>query len=865
MKKKFSRINAFVIIIIIIFALLVGKLAYLQVIAGDDYRNIADNMAEKPVTEIAPRGEILDRNKNKLATNVLSYNVAYSVQNNNGKKSSKEINDTKNTSIANIVKILYKDGCSDKINVQSIPIDVDATKGSFSFNYKGSDDFINKAIYSFEVGNKIIKADKDLDKAKDKDKAGIYKKAIVDAKTAFYKLCGSDKYDLVDKDSSGNYKPKYDLTLDELHKVVALRLAIESVGYSQYKEVYIANNIKKETFYNIKVNSSDYPGISCEIAPLRYYPNGEVGSNFLGYLGKISNADKYKNLGYDVNRELIGMTGLEGALENNTDLNIKLRGEPGTTWYKVDNLGRIIKETAKLDPVPGDTVVTTIDLNIQKAAEKSFDDTMSKIQSGGLGSDRSANANRGGLVVMDVDTGEIIAMVSRPGFDPNLFAESGSVKDPNILNQLFYPNLVNQDKLKSLPVVKNQIAKLEQQINNEKDAAKKAELQNKLNQPVEDSYDVLPKPLLNYATCGTAPPGSTFKPLTSIAALQDGKITKNTMITDEGIYTKVPGFRGKCWLFDEYGITHGTINVEGALAGSCNYFFFEVGRLLGYSSIGNWAYKFGVGYNPQTGELPKSGIEIEEQAGSVGSQIGFKIRNIDSRMSTIVKNLADKKYGGYDIVKGTKEYLAIKSVLMDGLSKFNESKLTDVDIKNEKAISYIKQMTATFDADSSRPGDPLNTAIGQGDTQLTPLQMAQYLATLVNGGTRYKAHLVKQVLNPDGSVKKNIQPEVLNKLDLNADNVETVKEGMKKVNEEGTGAGVFDDYPIATGGKTGSAQWSSEGEQDYGRNAYGWFIGFAPYDKPKIAVAVVIYDGVHGIYAANVVKAVYDAYFGLNK
>ena len=141
--------------------------------------------------------------------------------------------------------------------------------------------------------------------------------------------------------------------------------------------------------------------------------------------------------------------------------------------------------------------------------------------------------------------------------------------------------------------------------------------------------------------------------------------------------------------------------------------------------------------------------------------------------------------------------------------------------------------------------------------------MVSYISTLVNGGNRYRLHLVKKVLDPNGTVKKEILPEILNKITMSPENVNAVKSGMEKVTEEGGTASVaFKNYPIPTGGKTGSAS-VSKGQVAHGRAAYGWYVGFAPLNDPEIAVCVVIYDAGHGANAAPVAKSIYINILGL--
>jgi penicillin-binding protein 2 len=481
MKAKNTRITAFIITIMMVFIVLALRLAYLQVVNGDYYKILAEDKAEREIIEIAPRGEILDRNGLKIATNKQCYNITFTI----GKQTDDSINDV----LLNTVNVLIKNSEQDKVNVQSLPINYDSKTGKFEFSFNvSSQELVDKLSVDFKKSNKIEEG--------------------LDAKATFYKLAESFK--LVTQGGSSSYININNISNDTLYKIVALRMALKNISYKQYQPIYVANNVKKETSFEIEMNSNSMPGIMCELAPLRYYPYGETGSAFIGYLGKINNnLDTYINSGYDVSRELIGKDRLEGLLENNKDLNIQLRGEPGITYVQVDKYGKVIKNSAKKDPIPGDTVVTTIDMNLKKAAEKALDETMAKITSGGFSSkEKYPNANRGAVVVLDVNTGEILALVSRPGYDPNVFAETGGIKDTALFKKYFLPG-------------------------------------------VTDRFDTLPKPMFNYALSGKAPPGSIFKPLTAIAGLTEGVINENYSVVDTGIYTVLDGFAGKCWIYDE--------------------------------------------------------------------------------------------------------------------------------------------------------------------------------------------------------------------------------------------------------------------------------------------------------------------------
>ena len=144
----------------------------------------------------------------------------------------------------------------------------------------------------------------------------------------------------------------------------------------------------------------------------------------------------------------------------------------------------------------------------------------------------------------------------------------------------------------------------------------------------------------------------------------------------------------------------------------------------------------------------------------------------------------------------------------------------------------------------------------------TPLQLAQYVSTIANGGTRYKMHLVDKVTTPDGELVEEFTPQVLDEIELSKDTLRVVMDGMSRVNTEdsGTAAQAFAGFPIATGGKTGTADFR-EDQYDLGRAPYATYLSFAPFEDPEIAVVVVAYDGGHGGYVAKVARAIYEMYF----
>lgn len=342
-----------------------------------------------------------------------------------------------------------------------------------------------------------------------------------------------------------------------------------------------------------------------------------------------------------------------------------------------------------------------------------------------------------------------------------------------------------------------------------------------------------PQPSYDYARLGTAPPGSTFKMIVGTGALMDGVITPYTHVYCTGVYNYPGSGNPKCWT------AHGETDIVKAIKESCDVFFYDTGRKLGIDNIDKWAKAFGIGQ--------PTGIELPESTGQVAGPSQYKQDVILYRVNYYL----NQKIINRD------QYTVITKMIMAGENDDNVifKKLKDAGIPDK--LQY--KLWQIIKDSQWRLGQTLSASIGQESTTVTPLQMANYIATLVNGGIRYKLHLVDKVETYDGKLVSVEKPTVIEKLNLRPDVVNIIKEGMLGVTEEGgTASGAFADAQYKVGGKTGTAE-------TVGHANYAWFVGFAPFDKPKIAVAVVIYQGGHGGYAAPVARAIMDQYLGYNK
>ena len=290
------------------------------------------------------------------------------------------------------------------------------------------------------------------------------------------------------------------------------------------------------------------------------------------------------------------------------------------------------------------------------------------------------------------------------------------------------------------------------------------------------------KPLYNRALLGTYAPGSTFKPVTGIAGLEEGIITPTTRILDTGVYRYYSNEGPRCWIYNQSGGTHGQQTVADAIKNSCNIFFYDVGRQLGIEKLQEYAHLFGLGQ--------KTGLELPESSGVMAGP------------------------------------------------------------------EYTESMGGTW-----YPGNTLSVAIGQESSQFTPIQLANYVATLVNGGTHYRTHLLKQVRSADRTkVVFEYQPEILGTLELKEKNLNAVKAGMLALTQEGSLARYFQDLGVKVGAKTGSAQVRASSKES---NAV---LGcFAPCADPEIALALVAEKGGTGSELGAVAADIFRAYFDARK
>ena len=520
------------------------------------------------------------------------------------------------------------------------------------------------------------------------------------------------------------YLNKYKITeenADNARKIITLRYAIEKSGYSSTKSITLAHNISIGSRDTFNVMSSNFPGVSTANEPTTNYNYGEMASHILGYIQRINAEELKSNPDYNMN-DKIGKTGIEKVFEK------YLRGKDGIKQIDMSVDGIVTGESVVKEAVSGSDVVLTLDSQLQKITEDTLARGIANIQN----TKDAKDASEGAAVVLNVQTGEVLAMASYPNYNPALFTNGISSED--------YQKYINDKR----------------------------------------------HPFINKAISDKSAPGSIFKMVTAIAALESNQISINDKINDTYRYTFYRDYQPTCWKPGG----HGLLNITQAIEVSCNFFFYEIGRRAGIAKIDEVAKKLGLG--------SKTGIELPDEI--AGTLAGPEV---------------DKQWTG---------------------------------------------------------GKTIQTAIGQSYNDYTPLQMAKYTAMIANGGKNIDVTIVKSINNPDGTTvsRNELDSYIHNKLgvetnsgsDLNisSTDLEAVKNGMKNVtsDESGTAYKYFKDFSISIGGKTGSASIGNSG------HANAWFVGFGPFENPKIAVAVYVKRGEHGAYTAPIARDIFAQYFGMN-
>ena len=523
------RYNIVTIFIYIIGIILIVQLFNLQIVHGAKYREESNTRLTRESILEADRGEILDRSGNVLVSSSQKFNLEL--------YKSKIDTNALNESILKIIKVLEKY----EVNyVDSFPINISP------FEYTISDTNLS----NWKKNNGIDENDT--------------------AEKAFYKF--KNKYKIENED------------VTEVRKIIAIRYAIVREGYSSTKSLTIAKDIPREAIAEFSERGDEFPGINITVQPARIYKEGTLASHILGYASKISDSEYQEKKNTYNQNDIIGKTGIEALFEK------YLKGKNGTKQIDMAVDGTITAEVVENEAVAGSNVVLTIDSKLQKIAEQALKDNIEKIRNGGFG--KTYDAKGGSCVVMNVKTGEVLAMASYPDYNPQSFANGISNEEWKSYNEN-----------KSYPL---------------------------LNKTIQSAYE----------------PGSIFKMVTAIAGLESGNISLTEKINDTGQYIKY-GEKRNCWYYTDYHRGHGYLNVIGAIEKSCNYFFYETADRMGIDTLDKYARYFGLG--------KKTGIELpSEVSGTLASKEYVKTINASWNPGDTINAAIGQGYNRFTPLQMTK-------------------------------------------------------------------------------------------------------------------------------------------------------------------------------------------------------------------
>ncbi|MFQ5657605.1 MAG: penicillin-binding protein 2 [Candidatus Methylomirabilales bacterium] len=479
-----------------------------------------------------------------------------------------------------------------------------------------------------------------------------------------------------------------------------------------FKPALLVREVNERTMVAIEERKMDLSGVSLRVHPVRSYPDGDVAAHLLGYVSEVNQEqlqqEKYRDFQPG---DAVGQAGVE------QEFDAFIRGIDGREEIEVDAQGRLVRLLDRMEPQAGFNIVLTLDRKLQMAAEKAF------------------AGKRGSVVAMNPQTGEILVWVSRPSYDPNIFAER-----------------LSPDSWEAL-----------------------------ITDPTH--------PLQNRPLQAQYPPGSILKLVVMAAALQAGAITPETTFFCPGHFT-LGRFTYDDW--KEEG--HGEQDLMQAVTHSCNVYFYQVALKTGIDPIAQIAQEFGLGQ--------ETGIGVGDEAKGLVPTPAWK-----------QKFLGEPWY----------------------------------------------------------PGDTVITGIGQGIFLVTPLQLLNMVSAIANGGTVYRPWVVKRVESWGGEIVSAYGPKVVKNVKVHPGILDMLRQGMLRVVEEGTGRSAR--IPgVLVAGKTGTAQVVKKdkrnGEDQEEASAseeikdHGWFVAFAPYVNPEIAIVVIAENaGFGSVAAAPVARAVLEAYF----
>ena len=821
--KRAMRIRyvLFAFIVLGMFGYLTYGLVQLQMVDTEQYSSTAEDRRTKTITLHGKRGMITDADSVILANDEYIYNVTFYKD---ASTSTRAQYASFTKSIIDTIEIIEKNGgelCIDFV------IERDPESGEWVFNFGSgvSDSVLATRERQWRSNNYLTST----------TNYGTAEKCIAALKKKFRLATSQTEVDALQaEEDAKNYNRVTVYQVDEatMLKVMAVYSEMQMNVFNS-QPITIAENVKYETVIEVETRSMNLSGMEISVGTKRVYPRSTLAAQIIGYIGAIpsqSTWQTYKAKGYSYN-DKIGRDGIESSMEDWLTQNSSLK--KGSRVVERDSQSQIVRELSYTEPQDGNNVKLTLVASYQQQAERAIADNVASTRNKQeqkmtedtwLENNKTDIANRnwtqyplslaehGTMVVLDMEC-RVLAMANYPTYDLNALVAGGdeaveSLSDPRNL-------------------------------------------------------------LMNYAIHARGTPGSIFKMVTGIGALSEGELQPTETINDEGYFTKYnkdESTAPKCWISASARSKHQNQTIIEGLNHSCNYFFYTIGDRLGEERL----YR----YASQLGLTSKTGIDLPGEVRSVvGCQTtlydttkAMNEASQDTSLPIIVFNAIKKHLKNCGASRGleyTDERLsACAKRLMDMAVNYSESQWLDnmrtilmEELNMSKEMVYLQAVigdTYNYMNDIKWGGaQTILAAIGQSVTVLTPAAVARYVCAIANGGKVYNLSIIDSITSPEGEILSQRNPTLISQLE-HPEYLPLIHAGMKGVvDESGTAAKYFRGwkYREQIAAKTGTAEVTTI---DLENNA--WFVTFAPYENPEIAIAVFIPSGYSGGEASLAAK-----------
>ena len=789
-KSEFWRYAAFLVVLFAIFVWLVSGLIRLQVDQHEAMTEKAEATRTKTIALRGKRGSITTSDSVLMANDEEIYNVTF---HKDASANTKELYAKYTASIIETIGIIEKNGGTISV---SYVIERDPETHEWVFNFgKGVSESVLKTREKQWRDNNYANGKK-------------YETAA-QCIEMFRK-----RYQIGD-----------DVSEEMMLKIMAIYSEMQMNIFNS-QPIVIAKDVRYETVIEIETRSMMLPGMSIEIGTKRVYPRSTLAAQIIGYTGAIPSRSMWLTLqakGYSYN-DTIGRDGIESSMEDWLTQNSAAK--KGYRLVERDQMSRVIRELDYQEPKDGSNIKLTLNASYQQVAERCIRDNVIAVRD--MQEEKKSNpawleankvdihnrdwgkyplelAEHGCLIVLDMQC-RVLALANYPTYDLNALVAGG----------------------------KDAVAIL------------------------GDSRNLL----LNYGIHARGTPGSIFKMVTGFGGLASGELDPNERITDNGYYTKYNADEStapKCWISKNYRYKHANLTIVNGLEVSCNYFFYTVADRLGENRLYRYASLFGL--------TSKTGIDLPGEVRSVvGSQNTLynpdkpvKEAYQDTSLPIIVFNSIKRHLRNCGSSRGIDyddERLSVCAKrLMDMAVNYNESEWLEhmrtilmEELNMTKEMVYLQSIigdTYNYMNDIKwGGGQTILTGIGQSVTVLTPIAVARYVCTVANNGYLYNVSLIDSITSPEGEILSQREPTLISHLEHAEEFMPLIRQGMKGVvDEAGTASKHFKNWPYQDqiAAKTGTAQVT---KIDLENNS--WFVCFAPYENPEIAIACFIPNGYSG-------------------